>query len=159
MPRLLERVITAAALTLALGQLTAAQAQAPTTAQRNAIRQSCASDYQSMCQGVPTGGSAALACLRAHTDSLSPSCQSAIGALSGGGQQQQPLQQPQQQPQQQPRYAPAPTAGRPAQACRGDFLQFCQGVRPGGGRALMCLRQHAAELSPDCQASLQSLRR
>ena len=148
MPGRRMRVTAAAALTLC--QLTAAQAQAPTAAQRNAIRQSCASDYQATCAGVPTGGSAALSCLRSHLDSLSQGCQSAVGALSGGGQQS---------PQQQSQPAPAPTgaAPRPAQACRGDFMAFCQGVRPGGGRAMMCLRQHAAELSPTCQESLRAL--
>ncbi len=152
MPAISVRMITVA-LALALGQLGAAQAQAPTTAQRNAIRQSCASDYQSMCAGVPTGGSAALSCLRSHMDSLSQACQSAVGALASGGGQQQPSQQPRTAP------APAGAPARPAQACRGDFAEFCGGVQPGGGRALMCLRQHAAELSPGCQGALQSLRR
>lgn len=154
MPGFYTRVMTVAALTLAMFQVIGgAQAQMPTTAQRNAIRQSCASDYQSMCAGVPTGGSASLSCLRSHMDSLSPDCQSAVGALSPGGAQQAAPQQSQPAP------GPAASAPRPAQACRGDFMTFCRGVQPGGGRALMCLRRHAAELSPDCQESLQALRR
>ena len=39
----------------------------PTAAQQSAIRSACSGDYQSYCAGVPTGGSAALACLeKAH---------------------------------------------------------------------------------------------
>ena len=137
-------------IALAAIQAPVAWAQAPTTAQRNAIRQACSRDYQAMCSGVPTGGRPALQCLQQNMSSLSPSCQSAVGALSSGPASGGTPSQPR---------AAAPTSLRPAQACRGDFRAFCGGVRPGGGRAMMCLREHAAELSPDCQASLQSLRR
>ncbi len=136
-----------AALALCLGQLTAAYAQAPTSAQRNAIRQACRADYQAMCSSISPGGSASLQCLQQNMASLSPSCQSAVGAISSGGTQQVPRAS-----------APAAAAG-PAQACRADYAQFCHGVRPGGGRAIMCLRTHAAELSPDCQELLAAFRR
>jgi hypothetical protein len=140
------RVTTAAVLMLALGHFTTALAQTPSTAQRNAIRQSCASDYREMCASVPAGGRASLQCLQEHMQSLSPACQSAVGAISsGGGQQSRP--------------SASPAQARPAQACRGDFEEFCGGIRPGGGRAMMCLRRHAMELSPGCQEALQALRR
>ena len=124
----------------------ASHAQAPTTAQRNAIRQSCAADYQSACAGVPTGGAQALQCLQQHASALSPDCQSAVAAVSSGGKQQAASR-------------PAAAPGRPAEACRSDFAMLCGGIRPGGGRALMCLRQHGSELSPGCQESLAALRR
>lgn len=145
MPGIRVRFTTVAGVMLALGHLTAALAQTPTTAQRNAIRQSCRNDYEAMCSSVPPGGSASLQCLREHMPSLSPACQSAVGAISGGGQQSRP--------------PPSQARARPAEACRGDFREFCGGIRPGGGRAMMCLREHAAELSPACQESLQALRR
>ena len=43
-----------------------APAQKPNQTQINAIRQACRSDYQTYCSSVPTGGSAALACLPAQ---------------------------------------------------------------------------------------------
>ena len=145
---LVEPVLVALMLVV---QAAAAQAQAPTTAQRNAIRQACSRDYQAMCSGVPTGGRPALQCLQQNMSSLSPSCQSAVGAISpGAASGAAPYRPPQ---------AATPASLRPAQACRGDFREFCGGVRPGSGRAMMCMREHAAELSPDCQESLQSLRR
>ena len=140
------RITTVTVLTLVMGHLAAAHAQMPTTAQRNAIRQSCAQDYQAMCASVPTGGSASLQCLRQHMSSLAPACQSAVGAISsGGGQPSKP--------------SGSSVAARPAEACRADFHEFCGGIRPGGGRAMMCLREHAMQLSPTCQESLQAMRR
>ena len=38
----------------------------PTTAQQNAIRQSCRSDFMTHCSGVTPGGADALACLQQH---------------------------------------------------------------------------------------------
>ena len=137
-------LIMAATLVLALTDIHASIAQTPTTAQRNAIRQNCRSDYEAMCSSVPPGGSASLQCLRQNMSSLSPACQSAVGAISGGGGHRPPNPRP---------------AETPRQACAGDYRMFCAGVRPGGGRAMMCLREHAMELSPECQEALQSLRR
>ena len=139
----LTNIRVGAALALCLGQLTGAYAQAPTSAQRNAIRQSCRADYEALCSSIPPGGSASLQCLQQNMASLSPSCQSAVGAISSGGGQQ----------------APRASAAGPAQACRADYAEFCRGIRPGGGRAMMCLRAHATELSAGCQESLASLRR
>jgi hypothetical protein len=62
-----------------------AQAQQPTSAQASAIRQACRADYQAHCASVPTGGSAALACLQQNAASLSPGCQQALKSASGGG--------------------------------------------------------------------------
>ena len=59
-------------------------AQQPSPAQASAIRQSCRADYQAHCASVPTGGSAALACLQQNAASLSPACQQALRAAGGG---------------------------------------------------------------------------
>jgi hypothetical protein len=39
-------------------------------------------------------------------------------------------------------------------ACRDDYQHLCNGVMPGGGRILACLRSHSSELSPACAAAL-----
>ena len=59
----------------------AAEAQRPTPGQIAAIRHACRADYRAHCAGVPTGGAAALACLRQNAASVSPACQRALGAL------------------------------------------------------------------------------
>src|SRR5258706_632035 len=56
-------------------------AQAPTDAQRSAIRSACRSDYEAHCSSVPPGGEASLQCLQKNMSSLSSSCQSAVRAV------------------------------------------------------------------------------
>lgn len=60
---------------------TPAHSQAPTDAQRNAIRSACRADYQAHCASVPPGGEASLQCLQKNMSSLSSGCQSAVRAL------------------------------------------------------------------------------
>lgn len=43
-----------------------------------ALRTACAGDVQSYCSSVPLGGGRALACLGAHSASLSPACKAAL---------------------------------------------------------------------------------
>src|ERR1700704_5410825 len=55
--------------------------QAPTDAQRNAIRSECRADYQAHCASVPPGGAASLQCLQKNMSSLSSGCQTAVRAV------------------------------------------------------------------------------
>jgi Cysteine rich repeat len=55
--------------------------QAPTDAQRSAIRSQCRSDYQANCASVPPGGMASLQCLQKNMSNLSPGCQAAVRAV------------------------------------------------------------------------------
>ena len=55
--------------------------QAPTDAQRGAIRSACRSDYIAHCSSVSPGGREALQCLQKNMPSLSSSCQSAVRAI------------------------------------------------------------------------------
>jgi hypothetical protein len=135
--------------------LPSAGAQQPTQAQANAIRQACRGDYQAHCASVPTGGSAALQCLRDNMTSLSPACQSAVGATERGTAAPPPAGA-----------APPAQTGAPMtprqqvmmmrRACGGDFSRYCPGVALGGGRALACLADHRESLSPPCQEALAS---
>jgi hypothetical protein len=61
-----------------------ASAQQLTQAQIDAIRQACPGDYQTYCRTVPTGGPAALNCLKQNYAGLTAGCHKAIGALNGG---------------------------------------------------------------------------
>ena len=60
---------------------TAAYSQAPTDAQRSAIRSQCRSDYQAHCSSIPPGGKASLQCLQQNMSSLSSGCQAAVRAV------------------------------------------------------------------------------
>jgi hypothetical protein len=132
-----------------------ASAQQPTQAQANAVKQSCRSDYQSHCASVPTGGRAALNCLQEHLTDLSPPCQNAVSAAEGGAAPNSRAAS-----QAQPMPAPAPQMSMRQEAallrrsCGADFRSYCQGVQPGGGRALECLAQNQQRLSPSCKGAL-----
>lgn len=154
-----------------------AAAQQPTQAQANAIRQSCRSDYQSYCASVPTGGSAALACLQQNASSVSQPCQQALAAVGGGGAAQANPQangagaQPgaaapgtaQSSPARPAGTARPPLAPREQMAvlradCGRDYRIFCRGVPFGGGRAIGCLRANGPQLSPQCQSALLAMK-
>ena len=60
---------------------TQALTQAPTDAQRNAIKSSCRSDYIAHCSSVPPGGSASVQCLQKNMTSLSSACQTALRTI------------------------------------------------------------------------------
>ena len=70
-------------LTLSAGTAvaTSAYSQAPTDAQRTAIRAECRSDYEAHCASVPPGGMASLQCLQKNMSGLSSGCQSAVRAV------------------------------------------------------------------------------
>jgi len=44
------------------------------------------------------------------------------------------------------------------QACGQDYRTYCQGVQPGGGRAITCLESNAQSLSPGCQKALLEMK-
>jgi len=60
---------------------TSAFAQAPTEAQKSAIRSACRSDFMAHCASVTPGGVEAYQCLQSHMSSLSAGCQSAVRAV------------------------------------------------------------------------------
>jgi hypothetical protein len=139
-----------------------AAAKKPSSAQVAAIRSACRSDYQMVCAGVPTGGAPALQCLEKNKSKVSPACEQAVNAASGGGAAATAATG---SPGAAPAAAPAPVLVlrpmRPREelfvlrsACGGDVRALCGGIAPGGGRIVQCLATQAASLSPACQGVL-----
>lgn len=60
---------------------TSAFAQAPTEAQKSAIRSACRSDFMAHCSSVTPGGVEAYQCLQKNMSSLSSGCQTAVSAV------------------------------------------------------------------------------
>ena len=96
---------------------TPAWSQAPTDAQRNAIRSQCRADYQAHCASVPPGGAASLQCLQKNMSSLSPGCAGAVRAVEPAAApkaEQAPAVPPKAEPtpaaEPKTGAAPAPTA-------------------------------------------------
>jgi hypothetical protein len=76
-----EAVLCASIAAVLFAMATPALSQAPTDAQRSAIRAECRADYQAHCSSVPPGGMASLQCLQQNMSSLSPGCQTAVRAV------------------------------------------------------------------------------
>ena len=156
---------------------TAAHAQAPSQAQRDAIKSQCRSDYMSHCSSIPPGGEASLQCLQKNMTSLSSSCQSAVRAVEA------PAAAPAKPAETaapkaaapaaataapaksaEPKAAAAPAAGQPTSAqisairsaCRSDYPKVCAGVPTGGAPALQCLEKNKAKLSPGCEKAVSA---
>ena len=140
-------------------------AKQPSSAQVSAIRSACRSDYPKVCAGVPTGGAPALQCLEKNKGKLSPACEQAVAAASGGGVAP-PAGAAAAAPAGAPAAAAAPAAPtvivlrpmRPREelfvlrsACGADVRWICGGVAPGGGRIVQCLATNAGSLSPACK--------
>ena len=150
-----------------------APAQQLTDAQRSTIKSACRGDYMKVCSSVPTGTQASLQCLIQHSQDVSAGCQGALAPAMSGAAPAAAT------PNAAASTAPAAAAATPAApspgvppaqqmsprdearlvraSCGSDLQKFCAEVRLGGGRALSCLRAHAADLSPSCQSTLSSL--
>lgn len=156
-----------------------AAAKKPSSAQVAAIRSACRSDYMAHCASVPTGGAAALNCLKQNKSKLSANCQQAVNAAGGGaasGAAAAPAEggAPAQGGAAADTATAAPAAApaaapmmlrpmRPREilfvlrsACGGDVRTLCGDVPPGGGRIVQCLAAQAAQLSPACHDVLGS---
>jgi Cysteine rich repeat len=166
----LKRLLLPAASLLMLGM--PAWAQQPSQAQVGAIRQACRADYQAYCASVPTGGSAALNCLKENLASLSAACQQAVNAAGGGAAAgavpaapptaattapSGPAAAAPAQPTASPPMSPRQEAMLLRQACSVEFRRYCSGVPFGGGRVLACLQGNADRLSPRCGSAMQAM--
>jgi hypothetical protein len=97
--------------------------QAPTDAQRAAIKSQCRSDYMAHCSSVPPGGMASLQCLQKNMSSLSSGCQTAVRAVEPPSETKaEPAPEPSAAPKEEtksepgPAAAPAKSAAEPAAA-------------------------------------------
>jgi hypothetical protein len=158
-------------------------AQAPTDAQRAAIRSECRSDYEAHCASIPPGGAASLECLQKNMASLSAGCADAVRAV---GSPTESSREPKPAPEPAPAAAtaaPAEPAAKPASAepaaappskaasapanrpsseqiaavrsaCRSDYPKVCAGVPTGGAPALQCLEKNEARLSASCNKAV-----
>ena len=153
-------------------------AQAPSQAQRDAIKSQCRSDYIAHCSSVPPGGEASLQCLQKNMSSLSSSCQSAVRAVAA------PAAAAPAAPKTEA--APAAATAKPAEtappksaettpaastaakqpssaqisairsACRSDYPKVCAGAPTGGAPALQCLEKNKAKLSAGCEKAVSA---
>jgi hypothetical protein len=186
---MIDRLGRAAALSISLGTVgiaiaTPAYSQAPTDAQRSAIRAECRSDYQAHCASVPPGGMASLQCLQKNMSSLSSGCQSAVRAVGAPSESRvepsatapaKAESTPAAAPKDEAAAAPATpkaatkaataTTSKPSNAkiaairsaCRSDYPKVCAGVPTGGSPALQCLQKNTSKVSAACQKAVAAV--
>jgi hypothetical protein len=158
---------------------TPAFSQAPSEAQREAIKSDCRNDYIAHCSSIPPGGAASLQCLQKNMASLSAACAGAVKAAEAPAETKAepaaaaPKEEPKQETKTEPAPAPAKSAAEPAKSetkaaaapagkptsaqisavrsnCRSDYPKVCAGVPTGGAPALECLEKAKAKLSAAC---------
>jgi len=172
--------LCAALSTVVFALVTPAFSQAPTDAQRSAIRSQCRADYQAHCASIPPGGAESLQCLQKNMSSLSSGCQAAVRAV-------EPAAAPKAEtaPAAAPKTeaAPAAATAKPVEtaapvaskaattpakkpsdaqvaairsACRSDYQKVCAGVPTGGAPALQCLENNKSKVSSGCQQAVNA---
>jgi len=175
----MTRTTTTASLLLSatLALATGAFAQAPSEAQRAAIKSNCRSDYIAHCSSIPPGGEASLQCLQKNMSSLSASCKSAVQAVEAPAEpkaetapsapatpktESAPAAATTKPETAAPAAAASTTAKQPSgaqisairSACRSDYPKVCAGVPTGGAPALQCLEKNKAKLSAGCEKAV-----
>ncbi|HLZ03011.1 MAG TPA: hypothetical protein VKR55_12760 [Bradyrhizobium sp.] len=100
---------------------TPAFSQAPSQAQRDAIKSKCRSDYIAHCSSIPPGGAASLQCLQQNMASLSAACATAVKAVAApAAAKAEPApaaaKEEPKETKSEPAPAPAPAAAAPANA-------------------------------------------
>jgi hypothetical protein len=141
---------------------TPAFSQAPTDAQRAAIKSQCRSDYMAHCSSIPPGGE-----VRAVEPAAAPKAESAPAAApktesAPAAAAAKPAETA--APAAAPKAAASTAAKKPSDAqvaairsaCRSDYQKVCAGVPTGGAPALQCLEKNKAKVSGPCQQAVNA---
>src|SRR5882757_5730902 len=134
MIKVLRLVATPVAALALVMMATPVFAQAPTDAQREAIRSACRSDYVAHCSSVPPGGLESLQCLQKNMSSLSGSCKSAVSAVDA--------------PAAAPAATPAAKSETPAAAPKAETPAAAEPAKPATTAAPAAAAPKAAAATP-----------
>ena len=115
---MIQNMKTALLLAATFAIAAPALAQAPSEAQRAAIKSNCRSDYMAHCSSIPPGGAASLQCLQQNMASLSGACAGAVKAVSAPSETKaEPAAAPKEEPKEtKAEPAPAAESAKPAAA-------------------------------------------
>ena len=104
------------------------------SARAQGVFEACGEEISTRCADVQPGNGRLVACLYAHEEKLSESCDTAVADVADMLDQFFEIV----------RYA--------NQECRPDIAKLCSGVQRGGGRILSCLKENAGDLSTECSS-------
>jgi len=105
----------------------------------NSIREGCRDELKTYCSEVTPGGGRVLACLYAHGDKLSGSCEYAL--YDAAAQLERAVA----------------ALSYVANECREDLGRFCRGVRAGEGRLLACIEKNDRDVSERCKRAIRDV--
>ena len=86
----------------------------------------CTADAEKLCKGVEKGEGRVKKCLKEHESEVSAACKENLGKMKE-------------------------KVGEMKEACKGDKEKLCNGVKPGDGNILKCLKEHESELTAACK--------
>jgi len=110
-------------------------------AQQRPGRDACKEDVEKFCKDVQPGQGRLGKCLHEHEAELSEECKAAVAKAREHAQRMRERAQ------------------AIIEACRDDMKKFCEGVQPGHGRIVHCLKQNQAGLSEGCRNAMEQERR
>jgi hypothetical protein len=111
----------------------------PGQATAQSVFEACGKDVANHCKAVTPGDGRIFACLYAHEDKISESCDAVIADVADQLDLFFELI----------RYT--------NQACRTDIEKHCMGVEMGGGRIYSCLKSNKAVLTSDCSTLIENI--
>ena len=89
----------------------------------------CADDAAKLCKEIAPGEGRVAKCMKEHEQELSPACKANISKFKENVREF-------------------------AEACKEDIQKSCQGMKPGGGWILRCLKEHEATLTAACKQAM-----
>ena len=111
----------------------------PGQAAAQSVFEACGEDIANHCKAVTPGDGRIFACLYAHEDKISESCDAVTDDVANLLDVFFEII----------RYT--------NQECRADIERHCLDVELGGGRIFSCLKSHKAELTSDCSAVIERI--
>ncbi len=111
----------------------------PGQAAAQSVFEACGEDIANHCKAVTPGDGRIFACLYAHEDKISESCDAVTDDVANLLDVFFEII----------RYT--------NQECRADIEKHCMDVEIGGGRIFSCLESHKAELTSDCSTVIERI--
>lgn len=125
-----------------LSLLLAAAATATEPAEDDVIskaNRACAQERAQFCSQVTPGEGRLMACMYAHQDKLSPTCERAL--VEAAVVLERVME----------------SLATVAEACIPDIDRYCAQVPTGEGRLLQCLADHRDAVAPECATALEDM--
>ncbi|QFT67916.1 Cysteine rich repeat protein [Labrenzia sp. THAF35] len=110
----------------------------PPPGRAQGVLEACEKSIEDLCSGVTPGNGRMISCLYAHEDHLDEACANTISDIGDILDHM---------------FA---TIRDAMAVCADDIEKQCPNTEFGGGRIMSCLQENAADISPECRASVES---